>query len=327
MKCLITGGNGFIASHMAKLLCENGHTVILSDVDAKPSKLALSFFGVTPVNYLQIDIVKDQDKLEKAIAECDWVFHFAAVVGVKNYIHNPLRLFDVNVMGSRHVVEACIKHGKRLIFSSTSEIYGMNLDVPWEEDADRVLGSTIKNRWSYSTSKAVIEHLLVAAGESNQLDYRIVRFFNAYGPGQRPIFLVSRSIHRALNGLPIEIFDGGQQTRSLTHVTDSVKGTYEVSKLEDPKNRVFNIGAMNELRLNEIISQIVASIPRARVSSISGKEIYGNGYEDLVRRVPSNKRLREETNWAPSIDSQQGILDFVEWAKMNPWWLAESSEI
>jgi dTDP-alpha-D-glucuronic acid decarboxylase len=327
MKCLITGGNGFIATHMARILLEQGHHVTLLDIDPNLAQLAKINLNFGALNYLQVDIVADSRELEEAISQSDWVFHFAALVGVKNYIQSPLRLFDVNVLGSRNIIQACVRHGKRLIFSSTSEIFGKNLNVPWDEDADRVLGSTIRGRWTYSTSKATVEHLIVASGEVDNLDYRIVRFFNSYGPGQNPIFLVSRSIHRAINGLPIETFDGGGQTRCLTYVTDSVNATYEVARRSDLNYRIFNIGAMDELTISEIISLISHVVPGAKVIDREGKDVYGKGYEDLVRRIPSNARIQQETNWRPTTTPQAGIELFVEWAHNNPWWLAKSSDI
>ena len=215
---LVTGGNGFIASHLIKKLLDEKQRVIAVDIHPKPGKLlrTLRSENLDNLKYVQADISRDLSVIDSLVSSCGLVYHFAALVGIPNYLQKPSELFNVNVVGSKVIIESCIKHEKRILFASTSEIYGKNPTVPWHEDADRILGSTSVNRWNYSSSKATIEHLLFA--NEGILDFRIVRYFNIYGPGQNPIFLVSRSIHRAINNTEILLYDGGDQTRCLTYI-------------------------------------------------------------------------------------------------------------
>jgi UDP-glucose 4-epimerase len=318
-KVLITGVNGFIGSHLARKFQNEGFRVIGLDVSFSPSML-LNEFAQTDINfsYHQVDISKDFDSLNDLISGVDLVVHLAAIVGIKNYLERPFDLFETNVLGSANVIKACLSHKKRLIFSSTSEIFGKNPKTPWDEDADRLLGSTEKDRWGYSTSKATIEHLLHSL--KTQLDYRIVRFFNVYGPGQNPIFLVSRNIHRILNSLPLEVFDGGLQTRCLTYIDDAIEGTYLVATKDVLEHAVYNVGSEKENTIAEIVAMVQKIDARSAVINIDTANTYGTSYEDLRRRVPSAKRIADELKWTATTSAEEGISKFFEWARKSSWW-------
>jgi len=316
---LITGINGFIGSHLAKKFQSEGFEVIGLDINTKPSRLLLEMIK-TEQNfaYFQIDITRDVAPLNELIGKSDLVIHLAAIVGIKNYLLEPLKLFETNVIGSSNVIRACVFHKKRLVFSSTSEIFGKNPDTPWDEDADRVLGSTEKDRWGYSTSKATIEHLLHSL--KSQLDYRIVRYFNVFGPGQSPIFLVSRNIHRVLNSLPLEVFDGGLQTRCLTYIDDAVQGTYLLATRESLNHSIYNLGSQKENTITEILEMLRGLNSSTSVENIDTASSYGSSYEDLLRRVPSTKRITDELNWVATTTAEQGIKKFYDWAEASAWW-------
>jgi nucleoside-diphosphate-sugar epimerase len=316
---VITGINGFIGSHIAKKFQTQGYKVLGLDIANEPSLLLLEMVN-TDQNfaYFQIDITKNIASLNELISKSDIVIHLAAIVGIKNYLLEPLKLFETNVIGSANVIRGCATYKKRLVFSSTSEIFGKNPDTPWDEDADRVLGSTEKDRWGYSTSKATIEHLLHSL--KSQLDYRIVRYFNVYGPGQSPIFLVSRNIHRILNSLPLEVFDGGLQTRCLTYIDDAVEGTYLLATRETLNHSVYNLGSQKENTIAEILDMVNKLNGGSSMENIDTAISYGSSYEDLLRRVPSTKRIADELNWVATTSAEQGIGKFYDWAEASSWW-------
>jgi UDP-glucose 4-epimerase len=318
-KVLITGVNGFIGSHLAGKFQKEGFTIVGLDVSSGPSMLLNEYIRTGKnFSYHQVDIARDFDSLNDLIAGVDLVVHLAAIVGIKNYLEKPFELFETNVIGSANVIKACVSHKKRLVFSSTSEIFGKNPHTPWGEDADRVLGSTEKDRWGYSTSKATTEHLLHSL--RSQLDYRIVRYFNVYGPGQSPIFLVSRNIHRMLNDLPLEVFDGGLQTRCLTYIEDAVQGTYLIATTENLNHSVYNVGSQTENTIAEIVTMVRNLDSNSLIEYIDTADTYGVSYEDLLRRVPSAQRIADELNWKATTSAEEGILKFFEWARTSSWW-------
>ena len=205
--------------------------------------------------------------LEKALTPgVDTVFHLAAVVGVKNYLNDPLRVLDVNVIGTRNVLELSHRHGTRVVFASTSEVFGKNPNPPFAEDDDRVLGSTRTARWSYSTSKAMAEHLVFAMHAAYALPVTVVRYFNVYGPRQTPIFVISQTIHRILNGRQPLLYDSGDQTRCFTYVDDAIAGTLLAADSSAAIGEAFNIGSMTETTVRDAVD---LAIKIANVDSVS----------------------------------------------------------
>ncbi len=318
MIAVITGANGFIGSHLAKRLLDEGFDVLGLDLAISMSELSSSIIEENPnYKYFSADIVEFSNQLEKAIKMSDVVFHLAASVGIPNYLNSPFKLFQVNVIGSFNIINLCLKHEKKLIFSSTSEIYGKNPNIPWDEESDRVLGNTHIMRWNYSTSKSTIEHLLNSV--KSDLDFKIVRYFNVYGPGQNPIFVVSRSIHAGMNGKDIQMYDDGIQTRCFTYIDDAIDATLRVSRLLGGSN-TFNIGNNIEVTIKEVMDQFSKHFPRSKILNIATEELYGENYEDLSRRVPSIERLKKETGWLPNTQINDGVQKFVDWAHQNNFW-------
>src|ERR1700757_3394835 len=266
---VVTGGHGFIRSHLPSALLDRGDSVTVFDFARNTRDSSIDFDRYANFRFVQGDVT-DLTALEQALTPgVDAVFHLAAVVGVKNYLNDPLRVLDVNVTGTRNVLELSQRHGTRVIFASTSEVFGKNPNPPWAEDDDRVLGSTRTARWSYSTSKAMAEHLVVAMHTALGLPVTVVRYFNVYGPRQNPIFVISQTIHRILNGHQPFLYDSGSQTRCFTYVDDAIAGTLLAADSDAAIGEAFNIGSMTETTIGEAVD---LAIKIANVESVSGAE-------------------------------------------------------
>ncbi len=323
---VVTGGYGFIGSHLVSALLDRGDTVTVFDFAKNTRDSSIDFDRHANFRFVQGDVT-DLAALEQALTPgIDTVFHLAAVVGVKNYLNDPLRVLDVNVTGTRNVLELSQRHGARVLFASTSEVFGKNPNPPFAEDDDRVLGSTRTARWSYSTSKAMVEHLVFAMHTAYELPVTVVRYFNVYGPRQNPIFVISQSIHRILNGRQPLLYDSGNQTRCFTYVDDAVAGTLLASVSSAAIGEAFNIGSMTETTVGEAVDM---AIKIANVDGVSGAEAvdtaarYGSRYEDIPRRIPDSTKAQRELGWRLQVDVEEGIRRTIEWARANPWYLKE----
>ncbi|MEV5573164.1 NAD-dependent epimerase/dehydratase family protein [Spirillospora sp. NPDC052269] len=318
-RAVVTGGSGFVGSHLVESLLAQGHEVTVFDGAEPPPDR-----GGAQVEHVRGD-VRDPDALARAIRPgVDVVYHLAAMVGVDQYLAKPLEVIDVNFGGTRNVLELAAKAGARVVVASTSEVFGKNPAVPWREDGDRVLGPTTADRWAYSSSKALTEHMTFAFARAHELDATVVRYFNVYGPRQRPAYLVSRSLHRALNGLPPVVYDQGRQTRCFTYVEDVVAGTVLAGTHPDAVGDVFNIGSMTETTIAEAVRLIASLTGSAAPVPVDTASVLGKAYEDLPRRVPDNTKARKVLGWDCATTLRDGLARTVEWARANPWWLAQS---
>jgi len=213
-----------------------------------------------------------------------------------------------------------------VVFASTSEVFGKNPNPPWAEDDDRVLGSTGTARWSYSTSKGMAEHLVFAMYAAHSLPVTVVRYFNVYGPRQNPIFVVSQSIHRILNGRQPLLYDSGDQTRCFTYVDDAVAGTLLAADSDAAIGEAYNIGSMTETTMREAVN---VAIKIAGVEGVSSAEsvdtaaIFGGRYEDIPRRIPDSTKAQRELGWRLQVDVDEGIRRTIGWARSNPWYLQQ----
>jgi dTDP-alpha-D-glucuronic acid decarboxylase len=323
---VVTGGYGFIGSHLVSALLDRGDSVTVFDFAKNTRDTSIDFDRHANFRFVQGDVT-DLAALEKALtAGVDTVFHLAAVVGVKNYLNDPLRVLDVNVTGTRNVLELSHRHGTRVVFASTSEVFGKNPTPPFAEDDDRVLGSTKTARWSYSTSKAMAEHLVFAMHTAHALPVTVVRYFNVYGPRQNPIFVVSQSIHRILNARQPLLYDPGDQTRCFTYVDDAIAGTLLAADSGAAIGEAFNVGSMTETTVRDVVE---LAIKIANVDSVSGPEAvdtvapYGGVYEDIPRRIPDSTKAQRKLGWRLQIDVEEGIRRTIDWARANPWYLKE----
>ncbi|MCP2330803.1 NAD-dependent epimerase/dehydratase family protein [Actinoalloteichus caeruleus] len=317
-RALVTGGNGFVGGHLVDRLVADGDEVTVLDV-APPGGAG---GHRSDVEHLPHDVL-DRTALASVPARFDVVYHLAAVVGVDQYLARPLEVIDVNLQGTRNVLDLAHRCRARVVVASTSEVFGKNPAVPWSEDADRVLGPTSADRWAYSSSKALMEHLTFAFAREHALPTTVVRYFNVYGARQRPAYVVSRSIHRALNGEEMVVYDRGAQTRCFTHVDDVVEGTVLAARSPRAVGETFNVGSMRETSIREVVS-LIAEATGGSWTEVDTTRHLGSAYEDLPRRVPDNTKARTLLGWSPDTPLDEGIARTVAWARDTPWWLAQS---
>jgi UDP-glucose 4-epimerase len=314
-RVLVTGGRGFVGSHLVDRLVQRGDEVTVFDATPPPPGEASS-----PVRFLTGDI-RDQAQLAEAVtADTDTIYHFAAVVGVDQYLARPLDVIDINLLGTRNVLELAGKVDAKVLVASTSEVFGKNPAVPWREDADRILGSTEIDRWSYSTSKALAEHLTFTFARAHGLRATILRYFNVYGPRQRPAFVVSRTVHRALNGKPPVRYDDGGQTRCFTFVDDAIEATITAATSEKTDGESFNVGSMVETTVAQVI-ELVGELTGGGTEAVAAAPGDRAGYQDLRRRVPDTTKIREVLGWRCTTQLRDGLARTIEWARANQWWL------
>ncbi len=323
---VITGGAGFIGSHLAeRLLREEGHRIIIFDSFRHMQHRNLEGIKDHPRLEVIDGDVCNVDQVRQVITpDISQVYHLSSIVGIQHYCDNPLEVIDVNVLGTRHVMEAALHHDVRMLFTSTSEVYGRNPKVPWGEEDDRVVGSTTVDRWSYATSKALCEHMIFALAQNKGLRCSIVRFFNVYGPRQNPIFVVSRGIHRVLNGLRPLMYDSGQQNRCFTYVDDAVEGMVQAASQEIAVGEAFNIGQDQPWtirEINELIIKLAGKESTLKLEPLDTGEFYGPGYEDVPHRIPRVEKARRQLGWSATISVEEGIQRCIQWARANPWWL------
>ncbi len=313
---VVTGGFGFIGSHIVEHLLREGSQVTVLDMASCPSDLDLGSGTLTVVH----GDVRDTDAVADALKGApDVIYHLASVVGVDQYLSSPLDVIDVTVLGARTVLAAAAERDIKVVVTSTSEVYGRNPRVPWAEDDDRVLGSTSAARWCYSSSKAVAEHLTHAFASERGLRACILRFFNVYGPRQRPAYAVSRTVNRLLQGLPPEVYDGGKHTRCFTYVGDAARGTLLAAASDASVGRCFNIGSNRERTIAEVVemaSKVVGTGPQAISFDTASM---GSNYEDIPRRVPDVRLAEEVLGWRATTSLEDGLRQTVDWARRHGW--------
>ena len=321
---LVTGGSGFIGSHLVeKLLCD-GHEVHVFDYT--PLDKAQNLSGIKDhagLHYFEGDI-REKDALNKFWRpDAAAVFHLASVVGIKHYIADPLKLIDISVLGTKYALEIAREHGTKFIFSSTSEIFGKNPRIPWDEQGDRVLGPTSVDRWSYSSAKAVCEHMLYGVHRQSGLPFSIVRFFNAYGPRQNAYFVISQSIYRALRNEPPLLYDDGMMTRCFTFIDDIIRGLIETAVNPRAIGEDFNLGNSVEVTMKDVMETVLQAAGSTTGYQIFNTEKeYGAQYEDIPRRVPNPEKAARLLGWKAEIQLAAGVQKTIDWARRNPWYLA-----
>jgi UDP-glucose 4-epimerase len=319
---VVTGGGGFIGSHLTEMLLSSGSKVIVFDnIPLCQSRNLEHVKNHKNLTFVQGDI-RDKEALKMAITEdVHKIFHLCAVVGVKKYCADPLGVIDINVGGTRNMLELAQKHNIKVIFTSTSEIYGKNPRVPWAEDADRVLGSTSIERWSYSTSKAVCEHMILGMHKSVGLPATIVRYFNVYGPRQEPYYMISQSIYKVLRNEQPLLYDKGNQTRCFTFVEDAIQGTIAAANSQKANGHVFNIGSDKETTIRDAIELIIKiSGKKIMWKDLDTRQHYGKKYEDVPRRVPDISKAKQLLGWEPKIPFELGLKKTIKWCVENSWW-------
>jgi len=312
VKYLVTGGAGFIGSHLAeKLIARGDQVVILDDLSTGISK---NLGGIEGRVIFHKGNILDRSIIEKLVAECDYVVHLAAALGVFNIVNNPLESLKTNLQGSEIVLEACDKHRKPVLIASTSEIYGKNDQVPLNEEDDRIIGHPLKSRWSYSEAKAVDESLAYFYYLENKLPIRIVRFFNTVGPRQVGHYgmVVPRFVSAALKNEPLSVYGSGDQIRCFCHVTDAVKALLLVMDSDKAVGQVFNVGNNSQISIMDLAKKVIEIIgSKSSIKKITYEKVYPGGFEDIQRRVPDIAKIKQVLGWEPKINLDQIIKDIA----------------
>jgi len=314
VRALITGGAGFIGSHLAEALLDGGHQVLVLD--------NLSTGSIDNVAHLKgrdgfeywIDSVDNEPLLAELIDRSDVVFHLAAAVGVKLIVEQPVHTIETNVHGTEVVLKHANKKKKLVVIASTSEVYGKSEQVPFNEDSDLVMGPTPKHRWAYACSKAIDEFLALAYWKERKLPVIIVRFFNTVGPRQTGQYgmVIPNFVQQALAGTPITVFGDGTQSRSFTHVADVVGQLVALAQDERAVGEVFNIGNdREEITILELARRVKArSGSKSEIELVPYERAYEQGFEDMQRRVPDLAKLRALTGYEPRVGLDE-IVDRV----------------
>ena len=313
MKYLITGGAGFIGSHTADALVARGDSVVILDNLSTGNHHNIEhLIGNESVTFYSGSIL-DSALVDRLVSEVDHVVHLAAAVGVFTIVDKPLQSLRTNLHGTENVLNAAQKHGKPVLIASSSEVYGKNGGGPLNEESDRIVGSPLKSRWSYSEAKAIDESLGYFYYSELGVPVRIVRFFNTVGPRQVGSYgmVVPRFVGAALAGEALEIYGTGEQSRCFCHVADAVAGLLSVIDSDQTVGSVYNIGNDREISIGELASLVVSRLEsKSAVVKKSYDDAYGAGFEDMQRRVPDISKIRAVTGWAPQ-RSLESIIDDI----------------
>ena len=312
MKILVTGGAGFIGSHLCERLITNGHSVTI--LDSASTGQFSNLKGVVDSPQLRVieGSVLNTNLLNPLIREAEYVFHLAAAVGVFNIVNDPLASLLTNIRGTENVLEAAHTSNTPVFLTSSSEVYGKNISDSLKESDDRILGSPVTLRWSYSEAKAIDESLAYAYHVEKQLETRIVRFFNTVGPRQLGAYgmVVPRFVKAALANEPITIYGDGKQTRCFAHVYDVIDAVIAVAFAYNTIGKVINIGNNVEISINGLAQKIIAETgSRSEIVYVPYSEAYGDGFEDMERRVPNIDLINELVGWKPKRDLSTIITD------------------
>jgi UDP-glucose 4-epimerase len=315
MRFLITGGAGFIGSHLTDLLLEHGHSVhVLDDLSTgRPENI--EHLTTHPGFDFTVASVAERGVFARLVGQTDIVVHLAAAVGVRLIVESPVRAIETNVRCSEVVLEQCDIVKKPVLIASTSEVYGKSESLPFREDGDLQMGPTSKARWAYACSKAIDEFLAMAYWRERNLPTTVVRLFNTVGPRQTGSYgmVVPRLVAQALAGEPLSVYGDGSQTRCFCHVADVVRALEGLLGDEGAWGNVFNVGSTAEISILQLAEHIIeVTGSRSQIAYTTYDEVYGAGFEDMQRRVPDTTKVREQIGWQPTRSLDQIISDVAE---------------
>lgn len=323
-RILVTGGLGFVGSHLVRKLDAAGDEVRILDITspAEQPRVAEILQG-TGFEFYQAD-VRDADAVAAAIVGVDRVVHLASHVGIESYLADPAEVADVIVTGSRTVALAAGGAGAPLLFVSTSEVFGRNPEVPWAEDADCVMGDPSRPRWVYAAAKILVEHIFFDLANTRDLQFCTARLFNLYGPGQDCRFFVTRTVWRLANGLPPVVHDGGDQRRCFTWIGDAVDALARIPLEPAARQQVFNIGNDRPLSVRAAVETIARVVGRDLdlLTPVHRKstEVYGERYDEPLVRIPDVTKARRLVGWAPTTQLADGVRLMLDWVDEHGWW-------
>ncbi|MCX8061292.1 MAG: GDP-mannose 4,6-dehydratase [Anaerolineales bacterium] len=328
-RILITGGAGFIGSHLAEELLARGHVVTIID-DLSTGRFENIAHLCHNVRFrFAIDSIMNEIVLDRLASECDVIFHLAAAVGVKLIVDQPVQTIETNVNGTMAVLRAAVRYRAKVLIASTSEVYGKGNRVPFSEEDDVVLGPTSRSRWSYAASKMIDEFLALAYYREKGLPIVIFRLFNTIGPRQsgRYGMVVPRFIKQAIEGRPITVYGDGSQSRCFLHVKDAVNAIIALAETDFALGNVYNIGSQEEISIKDLATLVLKTVRRLRhegkipanshnlidpeIYFIPYEQAYTSGFEDMMRRVPDISKIRKVIGWSPQIRLESAIEDII----------------
>lgn len=318
MKILITGGAGFIGSHLAEALLKHGDKVHAIDNLSTGRLDNIEHIAGDPNFSYTIDTILNEQVMEGLVRDCDHIYHLAAAVGVKLIMDKPLETIETNVTGTEIVLRLANTYKKKILITSTSEIYGNHIQHTLKEDDNRILGPIRKWRWAYASSKTIDEFLAFAYYIEKKLPIVIVRLFNTVGPKQTGAYgmVLPKFVESALLGKPIIIYGDGKQTRCFVHVKDAVGAMIELMKSPKATGDVFNVGSENEISMNDLAKKVKKMTSSdSEITHISYEQAYGSGFEDMRRRTPNISKIKKLIGYEPTFTLDEIISEIIEYFK------------
>ena len=318
MKILITGGAGFIGSHLAEKLLETGNEVYVIDNLSTGSLDNVEHLLSNPKFNLVIDTIMNEIVMDRLISECHQIYHLAAAVGVELIVKNPVEVIETNILGSDMVFKLSNRYLRKVLVTSTSEIYGKSENVPFGEEDDRILGATTKSRWCYSASKAIDEFLGLAYHKEKNLDMIIVRLFNTVGPRQSGQYgmVLPRFIQNALQNIPLDVYGDGSQVRCFTYVKDVVNAMVSLMSNPDATGQIFNIGSDEPISILELAKQIIGqSGSQSDINFVPYEEAYEVGFEDMKIRIPDISKIKKYIGYKPKNSLNKILQSLIAYHK------------
>ena len=314
MRYLVTGGAGFIGSHICDALIQRGDSVVVLDDLSTGNKKNIELLISNPAFKLVKGSILDTSAVESTVKSVDHVLHFAAAVGVFTIVDKPLESLMTNIRGTENILEAAHLHGKEVLIASSSEVYGKNVGGALHEESDRIVGSPLKSRWSYSEAKAIDESMAYFFYQEKKLAVRLVRFFNTVGPRQVGHYgmVVPRFVSAALKNEPLTVYGTGSQSRCFCHVYDAVAGVLAVIDSNATLGEVFNIGNDEEITIENLAHEVIELTgSRSTVEKVLYEKAYAPGFEDMQRRVPDIGKIKRVVGWAPKLSLDSIISDIA----------------
>jgi nucleoside-diphosphate-sugar epimerase len=315
-RALITGGAGFIGSHLAELLLQEGWEVWVLDDLSTGANRNVEALRDRPGFHLVVDSILSQSVVSELVHRVDVVYHLAAAVGVRLIVEQPVHTMVTNVQGTETVLEYCNKFGKRVLIASSSEVYGDHREErPLHEDDRRVYGPVTERRWLYADSKAMDEFLALGFHQERELDCVIARFFNTVGPRQQGQYgmVIPRFVERALQGEPLEVHGDGMQTRSFCHVSDTIRAVYGLMEATQISGEIFNVGSAECVRIIDLARRVLELTGSAsELEFVPHDRVYGLGIEDVLHREPAIEKIQAAIGWQPTLDLARILADVVE---------------
>jgi UDP-glucose 4-epimerase len=321
MRALITGGSGFIGSHLAEALLGKGHYVTAVDNFATGRLENIAHLTEHPMFRFVYESVTNETVMDRLVSESDVIFHLAAAVGVELIVKDPVWTIETNLEGTEVALRLARRYRKKLLLASTSEVYGKSTDIPFREDSDRVMGPTTKSRWSYAESKAIDEFLALAYHKQFGVPVVICRFFNTVGPRQTGSYgmVIPRMVQKALAGLPIAVHGDGNQTRCFCNVKDAVRAVLALSHENSAIGEIFNVGSQEEVTIRQLAERVKARTSSAsEIVYIPYEQAYEKGFEDMYRRVPSIEKIRAAVGWQPTLSLDQTLDEVIAYFRQQP---------